>query len=195
VAGDGLYSGTIPGQAGGTLAAFQVTAADALGATQLFPLQPPGFSLPFECLIRFGDPVLASSFGTYRQWMTAANNNMWANRPALSNERVFGTFVNGTFRVIYNHGVRWAGSPYHQFGGQPSSDGHYTIDLPLDDKMMGTEYFHKLHMPGNGPGDDNTITRANELLVCPPTGVALELPPLRQPFLQRRPPRRHHVAD
>jgi hypothetical protein len=160
VAGDGLYSATIPGQAAGALVAFQVNARDTRGAVTVFPQQIAGnYALPFEALVRFGDPTPFGGFGTYRQWLTAAAINAWASRAALSNEKVYGTFVNGNFRVIYNMTTRWNGSPYHQFGGTPAADGHYTIDLPEDDQMFGTTSFHKIHFPGNGPGDDNTIQR------------------------------------
>jgi hypothetical protein len=104
--------------------------------------------------------VIASSFGTYRQWMTQDNSSDWQNRPALSNERVFETFVYGNFRVIYNTSTKWSGSPYHQFAGPPASTAaHYSIELPRDDLFLGTENLNKIHAPGNGPFDDNTTQR------------------------------------
>jgi len=163
IAGDGVFSATIPAPPAATpLVAFQVTATDSLGANQLFPLQVPGnYALPFECLVRFGDPILTSSFGTYRQWYTAASVNMWINRPALSNEKIYGTFVYGNVRVIYNISAKYSSSPYHQ--GQHSSpvsgSVHYTIDLPVDDQCLGTENWNKVHAPGNSAFDENTNQR------------------------------------
>ena len=110
VADDGVYSATIPGQPADTLIAFQVIATDVHGAVRLFPLQDPTYSLPFECLVRFGDPILASSFGTYRQWLTQNAVNAWRNRPALSNEKIFGTFVYNNSRVIYNMAAKYSSS-------------------------------------------------------------------------------------
>ncbi len=160
VPSDGIYSATIPGQAVNVMVAFQVVATDTLGAAQTFPLQDPSYKNPFECLVRFGDTILASSFGTYRQWLTAANINDWQNRPALSNEKIYMTFVYGNFRAIYNAGTRWSGSPYHQFTGSPIAvNAHYSIDLPADDPMLGTDNFNKIHAPGNGAFDDNTNIR------------------------------------
>ncbi|HKX62528.1 MAG TPA: lamin tail domain-containing protein, partial [Verrucomicrobiae bacterium] len=95
VSGDGIFTGTIPGQNANTLVAFQVVGTDALGATRQVPLPDSSYTRPFECLVRFGDPTIASSFATYRQWMTQDNASDWQNRPALSNERVFETFVYG----------------------------------------------------------------------------------------------------
>src|SRR6185436_169368 len=36
---------------------------------------------------------------------------------------------------------------------------HYSLDLPSDDLLLGTENFNKLHAPGNGPWDDTTCQR------------------------------------
>src|SRR5207247_696289 len=79
--------------------------------------------------------------------------------PVLSNEDANGTFVYGNFRAIYNFGSHFAGSPYHQGFGSPVGDGHYSIEFPLDDLLLGTENFNKIHAPGNGPFDDDTIQR------------------------------------
>src|SRR5207245_248857 len=63
VAGDGLYSGTIPGQPSGALVAFYLQATDgfAPSASSSFPSDAP----LRECLVRFGEPQPAGSFGTY----------------------------------------------------------------------------------------------------------------------------------
>jgi len=161
VANDGLFSGTIPAQPASTLVAFQVTATDSRGAARLFPLQLPGYTLPFECLVRFGDLILTSAFGTYRQWYTQNAVNTWVNRPALSNEKIYGTFVYGNSRVIYNISAKYSSSPYHQ--GQHTSpvtgSVHYTIELPVDDQCLGTENWNKVHAPGNSAFDENTNQR------------------------------------
>jgi hypothetical protein len=155
IAGDGIYSGTIPGQAAATMVAFYLQATDSRGAATTFPNDAPAR----ECLVRFGDPTPTISFGVYRQWFTQSAVNTWVNRPVLSNEDVDGTFVYGNYRVIYNFGSHFAGSPYHQGFGSPASDGHYSIQFPLDDVLLGTGNFNKVHAPGNGPFDDNTIQR------------------------------------
>jgi hypothetical protein len=162
VANDGIYTGTIPGQAADTMIAFQVTATDSRNATRVFPLQYPNYNQPFECLVRFGDPVISSSFASYRQWMSSSNVAFFSSpdHPALSNERVFETLVYGNFRAIYNTVMKWAGSPYHQFSGSPvTTAAHYVIDIPSDDLFLGTDSLSKIHAPGNGPFDDNTAQR------------------------------------
>jgi lamin tail-like protein/CotH protein/Big-like domain-containing protein len=159
IAGDGIYSATIPGQAGGTMVAFYVRATDERGASTTLPrdASPTGF----ECLVRFGETYLTSSFGTYRQWFTQNNVNTWINRPALSNEKIFGTFIYGNVRVIYNHSAKYSSSPYHQ--GQHTSpitgSVHYAMDMPPDDQCLGTDNWNKVHAPGNSAFDENTNQR------------------------------------
>jgi hypothetical protein len=156
IAGDGVFSGTIPGQSANTLVAFYIEATDTAAAQSVYPLGAP----QFEGLVRFGDPVVSSGFGTYRQWLTANAATTWSTRPVLSNERIFGTFVYGNFRAIYNMSAKYSGSPYHQGFTSPVSSGcHYSIELPLDDILLGTENFNKIHAPGNGPFDDNISQR------------------------------------
>ena len=161
VADDGVYSATIPGQPADTLIAFQVIATDVHGAVRLFPLQDPTYSLPFECLVRFGDPILASSFGTYRQWLTQNAVNAWRNRPALSNEKIFGTFVYNNSRVIYNMAAKYSSSPFHQAqAASPVTDNaHFVIELPGDDQCLGTANWNKIHAAGNSAFDENTNQR------------------------------------
>jgi hypothetical protein len=149
IAGDGIYSATIPGQTAGTLIAFRLSATDknASPATSIFPAgaSPTGR----ECLVRFGEQAPTSSFGTYRMWFTQNAINSWVNRPVLSNEPVEGTFVYGDYRVIYNIGARYAGSPYHQGFNTPTGNYcHYSVELPDDNQLLGTANFNKVQYKG-----------------------------------------------
>jgi regulation of enolase protein 1 (concanavalin A-like superfamily) len=158
VAGDGIYSGIIPAPGAAKLIAFTIQAADgaAASAGSVFPPSSAGQ----ECLVRFGDGTPSGAFGTYRLWVTQANSDAWKNRPVLSNEPIESTFVYGNVRAVYNAGGRFAGSPYHQqFNSGPASQAHFTIDLPKDDQILGASSLNKLHAPGNGAFDDNTLQR------------------------------------
>ncbi|HAM72745.1 MAG TPA: hypothetical protein DCM86_13975, partial [Verrucomicrobiales bacterium] len=158
VAGDGLYSAYLPGQPAGTLAAFYIEATDK-GTPPLTSRLPEDAPVR-ECLVRFGEPTPASGYATYHFLMTANNVKTWINRPSLSNERVEGTFVYGNFRAIYGISGKYAGSPYHQGFGSPVTDPcHYSLEFPLDDILLGTENFNKIHAPGNGPFDDTSLQR------------------------------------
>ncbi|MBN8249922.1 MAG: CotH kinase family protein, partial [Verrucomicrobia bacterium] len=160
-AGDGVYSATLPGQPGNTLVAFTITATDsaATPAVRQYPEAVPAY----ECLVRFGDAAVANAFGTYRLWVTRANVSRWSARPNLSNEPIPGTLVYGNYRAIHGAGYRFSGSPYHQQFSSPTSDCHYVWRLPGDDRLLGSDNFNKIHAPGNGPFDDDTIQREQTL--------------------------------
>ena len=157
VAGDGLFSATIPGQSANMLVAFFVQATDAAAApvTSVFPADAP----TNECLVRFGEAALASPFGTYRLWLTATNVSRWSNRPFLDNEPLPGTFVLGNFRAIHCAQGRYAGSAAHQtYAASPvTGTASFAVDFPADDRLLGTDSLQKLHAPGNAPGSDTTL--------------------------------------
>jgi regulation of enolase protein 1 (concanavalin A-like superfamily) len=161
IAGDGLFSATIPVQTAGTVVAFIVQARDDLGATTVFPSDlKDNAGYPRECVVRFGDTIPTGSFGQYHLWLTQNWQQRWASFPALSNESNDGTFVDGGGRVIYNMVGRFAGSPYHQYSGSPVTTlGGMHWTMPEDDKMLGVTSFNKQHVPGNGALDDATLQR------------------------------------
>src|SRR5437016_2656821 len=159
VAGDGIYSATIPGQSINVVVAFYIQAADPSSATSRFPALLNDNSPVRECVVMFGDAIPTGGFGTYHLWLTQTNINRWKSLPDLSNESFDGTFVYGN-RVIYDMMARYAGSPYHQQFNSPIGNlCHYKFTFPDDDKFLGATSFNKIHQPGNGPGDDNTIQR------------------------------------
>ena len=159
VAGDGIYSATIPGQSINVVVAFYIQAADPSSATSRFPALLNDNSPVRECVVMFGDAIPTGGFGTYHLWLTQTNINRWKSLPNLSNESFDGTFVYGN-RVIYDMMARYAGSPYHQqFNSPIGSLCHYKFTFPDDDKFLGATSFNKIHQPGNGPGDDSTIQR------------------------------------
>ncbi len=159
IASDGIYSATIPAQAGGTVVAFYVQANDSSSVLTRFPTDLINGAPVRECVVYFGDTVAASGFGSYHLWLTQANIDRWSNLPDLSNEPHDGTWVYGN-RIIYNMVSTFSGSPYHQqFDSPIGSPCHYSCDMPADDKLFGTTSFNKIHAPGNGPFDDNTIQR------------------------------------
>jgi hypothetical protein len=154
VAGDGLFSATIPGQAAGVLVAFRVVATDgfAPGATSIFPADAP----TRECLVRFGETVPPGNFPVYRLWMTQASFNAWDVRNNLNNTLNDVTFVAGNHRVIYNAGAVYAGSPYigPSFSTPTGVRCGYAIELPPDDRFLGDSAL-QLDWPG-GHGGENT---------------------------------------
>ncbi len=160
IAGDGIFSATIPGQAANQVVAFYVSATDALAAATRFPALRPGDNEPVrECAVMFGDGNPGGSFGVYHLWLTQTNITRWGNLSDLSNEANDGTLVCGN-RVIYNMQGRFAGSPYHQGFDYPNGNlCHYKWIFSDDDKFLGATSFNKIHQPGNGAGDDTSIQR------------------------------------
>ena len=161
VAGDGVYSATIPGQSSGTVVAFVVAARTTQGDTSVFPaVLQDNSGLPRECVVMFGDTIPSGSFGHYHLWMTQNWIDRWSAHGGLSNEYHDGTFVDGGGRVIYNIQGRFAGSPYHQYLGSPVTTlGGQHWSMPEDDQMLGTTSFNKQHVPGNNTLDDDTLQR------------------------------------
>ncbi len=130
VAGDGVYSGLIPGQALRVLVAFRIEAADsaAAPASTSFPVDVPAK----ECLVRWDDPIPFGTFAHYHLWNTAATETARSQTVPLNNTWRDATLVYGNFRVIYNVGFRDKGSPYH--GGS----GDFAVTVPEDDLLLGT---------------------------------------------------------
>ncbi len=153
IAGDGIYTGRIPGQVSGALVAFYIEATDNFptGANSSFPNDAPSR----ECLIRFGETQPAGTLGTYRLWITQANFNAWANRSKLNNTPVDVTFIYNNQRIIYNMGALYAGSPYISPGYSTPSGNlcGYTGSFPNDDRFLGTTDFVL-----DWPGRDTTAT-------------------------------------
>jgi regulation of enolase protein 1 (concanavalin A-like superfamily) len=160
IAGDGIFSATIPGQAANQIAAFYLSATDSRGAVTRFPAVRPNDNEPVrECVVMFGDGNPGGSFGVYHLWITQTNVTRWANLSDLSNEGNDCTFVNDN-RVIYNIQGHFQGSPYHQEFDTPAGNlCHYKWEFNDDDKFLGATDFNKIHQPGNGPGDDTSIQR------------------------------------
>lgn len=141
VAGDGLYSATIPGMNGGQLAAFYLRATDANtnAASATFPNDAPAR----ECLVRFGEPTQYGAFASYRIWCTTATVNRWTSRDKNSNKPLDGTFVYNNYRVIYNAETYYSGSPFHTPGYSGPNGGvcDYLLVAPKDDLFLGTTDF------------------------------------------------------
>jgi hypothetical protein len=136
LAGDGIYSGLIPGQASGTIVAFRVRAADAHAnsETSWVPSNDP----TQDALLRFGEIPLSGLFGTHMIWMSTANVNVLTRRPPRSDEPLDITFVYGHHRVIYNARMRYRGNarPYPDY-----RDASYSCSMPKSDRFLGSNEF------------------------------------------------------
>ena len=169
VAGDGIFSGEIPGQPSARMIGFHVSASDANTngvASSTFPANlvlPP--ALPTrECMVRVGELTQYGNFGIYRVWMSASNLNLWKTREQLSNEALDSTFVYNNYRVIYGGGARYRGSPFIRPGYNDPLVGNiaYVFTLPGDDQLLGSDEINMDSLePTSGTGNtrDGTILR------------------------------------
>ncbi len=187
VAGDGVFSATVPGQPSGATVAFIVTTADARGATSQFPARLNNGGPDREGVVRWGEPNPTSAFGTYHFFLTQANVNRWMTLPVLSNEDIDGTLVYYN-RVIYSIKARYAGSPYHQAFDGPAGNRacHYNCEVPADDKLLGHASFNKLHWIGNDIQDDTAAANVNDSTLQREQAAYTFLRGLGQPWVYRR---------
>lgn len=148
IAGDGVYSATIPGQPNGALVAFRITAQDQANssASTMFPAGAPAQ----ECLVRWNETVPFGTFAHYHLWSTAATEQARARSIGLDNTWRDATLVCGNFRVIYNAGFRDKGSPYH------SGFGDIVAQVPEDDLLLGTTE-RNFASTGNGGPEETDI--------------------------------------
>ena len=171
VAGDGLFSGTIPGQSTGVRAAFYIVATDGTGVTSLFPAnalvrQFPNDAPSHECVVRWGEVQMPGSFATYHLWVTEATRVRWTTRPdKLNNAPLDGTFVYNNYRVIYNMLPQYGGSPWHVgsmgdiSGGGGNNRVDFVANFPEDDQLLNTTDF-VLNTVGNPSGTTASDTSA-----------------------------------
>lgn len=156
VAGDGIYSATIPGQAAGTMVAFYVQASDGsvVSSTATFPNDAP----VRECLVRFGEVQPVGNFPVYRVWMTQATLNKWNSRNRMDNTPNDVTFVLGNQRAIYNSQALYAGSPYIAPGYSSPLNGccGYSITVPADDLFLGEQDL-AIDWPGGHGGETSAM--------------------------------------
>ena len=148
LAGDGVFSATLPARPANSLVAFYVEATDGASSpvSSRFPADAPAR----ECLVRFGEDAPFGGFGTYRLWMSQATANRWASRGPASNQPLDCSFVYGGERVIYNVGAYYSGSPFKtaSYSGPLGNPCDYDIRFPADDSFMGSKII-ELAFPGN----------------------------------------------
>lgn len=144
LAGDGIYSGIIPGRQAG-LVAFRIQAQDLAPtvATSVFPPTAPAR----ECLVRWGDPTPFGSIGRYHIWATAASTSDLNSRPGQDRSYRDCTMIYDT-RPIYNAGLRNKGSPFH------TGVGSFSASFGEDDLFLATDR-HVFRSTGNG-GNEGT---------------------------------------
>jgi hypothetical protein len=178
MAGDGIYSATVPGQTQGGQVGFYIHAMDAAGAVNtvpqdVFPEAPYNRVFPTdahnrECMVRWGETVLPGTFGTYRLWVNATNTARWTNRrPVLNDTPLDATFVYNNSRVIYNVRPAYHSSPWHRGQRMTGPAGaqriDYSVDFPADDPFLGaTEALWTYPGSLSGPSSTDPSAQAEQ---------------------------------
>ncbi len=186
IAGDGIYSATLPGRPTSAIA-FVLLATDSLGATNRFPELIADNAPVRECVVFFGEPNPTNLFGTYHLWLTQTNVNRWKALPAMSNEDIDGTLVYNN-HVIYNMGGRYSGSPFHQAYDGPAGNKacHYVWSMPKDDRLLGYSSFNKIHWPGNDIQNDTITSVLNDPTLQREQAANMFLRDVEVPWMNRR---------
>lgn len=151
VAGDGLYSATIPAQSSAVMIGFYISASDGLAPIAgTFPNDAPNR----ECLVKVGELQPTGNLPVYRMWMSQATLTKWNNRAKLDNTPLDVTFVLNNGRVIYNAQALYAGSPYISpgYSGATSARCGYAVTVPSDDLFLGEQDL-VLDWPGGHGGE------------------------------------------
>ncbi|MDB6033443.1 MAG: exported protein of unknown function, partial [Verrucomicrobiales bacterium] len=139
MAGDGIYTVTLPAQGQGTLVAFFIQAWDAhsLPVSSRFPTAAPAR----ECLVRFGEEPFSGNFGGINIWISSSNLAVWNTRPLFSNEPIDCTVVYGNVRTIFNAGIRFGSDALGRTNLVSATNGlcSYSIILPPGEKLLGSD--------------------------------------------------------
>jgi len=123
VNGDGIYSGTIPGQATGSIVRFYVQANDSASATSFYPARGPDGGAFYK--VQDG---LADNSGVrhnFRIVMSNRDRSFLFNRTnRLSNDRFAVTVIEDEEKAYYNVGLRLKASGFGRF-----NNGHYGFNI------------------------------------------------------------------
>ncbi|MHC4700038.1 MAG: lamin tail domain-containing protein [Planctomycetota bacterium] len=155
IAGDGIFTGAIPGASSGTMRAFYIEASDGSESTRFPTLLAPSADVPERtCLVRVGDTSLSTRFATYRIWLSNEVIDTFRSRANLSNELMDCTFVYDDTEVFYNARIRFRGSPFIRSGSgrDPRNRYAYRIDFNPDQKFHGREEINLDHTEGSNRG-------------------------------------------
>ncbi len=155
----GVYSGTIPGFAAGTLVQFYVRATDGLGAASTWPAKSTNAGALYE--VNDGQANLNNGHN-FRVLLSPAN---WALLRAATNlmSSAFlpGTLIYDEQRAYYEVGIRLKGSQSGRVGSPTTSPPSFHIEFQPDDLFRGVHPNLLLDTSGP-PGLDN---QQEEILV------------------------------
>ncbi len=147
--GDGVYTGTIPGQSNGVRVLFFIEAVDAEDRASRYPrdvaeqthppvLRPrsPAADEQLYLIYRHDTRLVSTNKHSLRFVLHQAHETELATRRVLSNQMLDGTLVFGSSDVYYNASIRFAGSPWLRPGGGTWGKS-FAIKTPRDRPLHG----------------------------------------------------------
>ena len=157
IAGDGIFTASIPGASAGTMRAFYIEASDGSASTRFPTKLDPSADVPDRtCLVRVADTPVNTRFATYRVWMSEDVIKTFGSRANLSNELMDCTFVYNNTEVFYNCGIRHRGSPFLRNGSgrlpYPYVRHGFRIDFNPDRKFRDRQEINLDGMEGGDRG-------------------------------------------
>jgi hypothetical protein len=164
--GDGIYTGTIPGQPAATIVQFYVRAVDTLGAAATYPAQGPSSGALYK--VNDGQANLSLAHNI-RIILTPANTALLhASTNVMSNGRIPGTVVFNERRAYYDVGVRLKSSERGR--DNPARVGFH-ITFPTDDLFQGVHPVMLIDRAGGGgrPAQEEIVIRHMVQRVGAPT--------------------------
>lgn len=165
---DGVYTGTVPGQAAGTLVQFCVEATDGAGASAFWPAEGPNS----RAIIPWDDgrakPVLPSGKRPHqcRVVLTPGDaRELYMLENVMSNEYRPCTVIWDEREIYYGAGVRLKSSEHGRFA---SNRVGYNLKFGRDEPFMGAHLTVSVDRSGNrGTGgiDGNDVNSQREILI------------------------------
>jgi hypothetical protein len=161
--GGGRYTGTIPGQSGGTVVQFYVEATDALGAAATFPAKGRDSGALYK--VEDGQAILSLAHNV-RLILTPSNIDLLHGTAqgvnqtnVMSNDLIPCTVVYDERRAYYDCGVHLRGS---QRGRYSDTRTGFHIEFPPDDLFQGVHPVMLIDRSGAG---DATANRQEEIVL------------------------------
>jgi hypothetical protein len=153
----GLYSGTIPGQAAGTVVQFYVRATDGLGAAATYPAGGTNSAALYAVADGQADLSLGHNL---RIILTPANRSLLhAFTNVQSNDNLPCTVVYDEQRAYYDMGVRLKGSERGRYSDTRVS---FHLQFRPDDLFRGVHPVMLIDRSGTGDSDYN---KQEEILI------------------------------
>ncbi len=136
--GNGLFTGTIPGQAAGTVVQFYVRATDLLGATSFFPAR----GAASRAMVQWDDgralltlPSGARPHNVRVILPPADATTLYRQENLMSNAAIPCTVILDEREIYYRAGVSLKSSEHGRFNIERVG---YNLEFPPDDLYMGT---------------------------------------------------------